>query len=131
MSTLDGNDGVVKIGTTIIAEVTAWSLSETADIKEDTAMGDTNKTRKPGGIKDWNVTIDCWYDHTDATGQEAMTVGSEIALDLFPGGDGSGDQSCAGNAIITAINSSGSKDGVVTRNFSASANGPLTKTTVA
>ncbi|MFT6659917.1 hypothetical protein [Maritalea sp.] len=131
MSTTDGNDGIVKVGANAIAEIQSWSLTESADVKEDTSMGDAFKTRKTGGIKDWNVTIDCWWDATDTNGQETLEVGSEVALVLLPGGDGSGDKQYAGNAIVTSINSSGSKDGIVTRNFSADANGALTKSTVA
>jgi len=131
MSTTDGNDGVVKVGSNAVAEIQNWSLTKSADIKEDTAMGDEWKTRKAGGIKDWSAEIEAFWDASDANGQEALTLGSEITVGLYPGGDGSGDTEYSGNCIVQSINSNGSKDGIVTRSFSVVGNGPLTHATVA
>lgn len=131
MSTTAGNDGVVKVGANAVAEITSWNIDETADVLEDTAMGDEWKSHKSGGIKSWSGNIEAHWDATDATGQEAMTIGSEVALMMYPGGDGSGNKELSGNAIIQSISISVPKDGLVSASFTVTGNGALNKSTVA
>ena len=46
MATFAGSGGVLKIGSNAIAEVRSYSIDETMDTLEDTAMGDTARTYK-------------------------------------------------------------------------------------
>ena len=46
MATFTGSDGVILVGTDQIAEVRSYSIDETMDTLEDTAMGDTSRTYK-------------------------------------------------------------------------------------
>jgi hypothetical protein len=128
MATISGNDGIIKVGTSAVAEVQNWDITETAATIRDTAMGDTWETRKTG-LKSWTGNITCHLDDTDTSGQEALTVGAEVTLALYPEGDTTGDEEYTGSAIITSVNSSGSFDNTtVQRSFSFEGNGELTKT---
>ena len=84
-----GNDGVVTVGAVAIAEVTRFTFEETSDQKDGTAMGDTYKKSK-AGRPTAQGTVEYRRDHTDTTGQDALAVGSEVALVLRPRGTGSG-----------------------------------------
>lgn len=125
MGTFDGNNGVVKVGSNTVAEVTDFSITETAQTKDDTAMGDTWKTMKPS-FKSFSGSVTCHWDDTDATGQEALTVGAEVTLNLYPEGATTGDDEMSGSVIITSVGVTNSKDGLVTRTFNFEGNGALT-----
>lgn len=130
MATHKGSEGVVKVGSNTVAEVRDWSLTITAETVEDTTMGDSARTYKPS-LTSASGSLSVYWDETDATGQGAMTAGSEVTLNLYPEGDTSGDTYYTLSAIITEEGVSSSFDGMVEANFSFSANGAVTTTTVA
>lgn len=130
MANHTGSEGVVKVGANTVAEVRDWSLSETADTIEDTSMGDSARTRKPG-LTSASGSITAFWDETDTTGQGAMTVGAEVTLNLYPEGATSGDTYATLSAIITEAGVSASFDGMVEATFSFEANGAVTWGTVA
>jgi hypothetical protein len=130
MANHTGSEGVVKVGANTVAEVRDWSLSETADTIEDTSMGDSARTRKPG-LTSASGSITAFWDEADTTGQGAMTVGAEVTLNLYPEGATSGDTYATLSAIITEAGVSASFDGMVEATFSFEANGAVTWGTVA
>ena len=130
MANHTGSEGVVKIGANTVAEVRDWSLSETADTIEDTSMGDSARTRKPG-LTSASGSISAFWDEADTTGQGAMTVGAEVTLNLYPEGATSGDTYASLSAIITEAGVSASFDGMVEATFAFEANGAVTWDTVA
>ncbi len=130
MANHTGSEGVVKVGANTVAEVRDWSLSETADTIEDTAMGDSARTRKPG-LTSASGSISAFWDEADTTGQGAMTVGAEVTLNLYPEGATSGDTYATLSVIITEAGVSASFDGMVEATFSFEANGAVTWGTVA
>lgn len=129
MATHKGSEGVVKVGSNTVAEVRDWSLTITADTVEDTTMGDSARTYKPS-LTSATGSISAYWDETDATGQGAMTAGSEVTLNLYPEGDSSGDTYYTFSAIITEEGASAAFDGMVEASYSFSANGAVTTTTV-
>lgn len=126
MATTTGNSGAVYIGTYQVAEVRSFTINENADRIEDTALGDSNRTYK-AGLSDVNGSIECWFDDGDTTGQEAMTVGSTVSLDLRPEGTGTGLASWTVSAQMTEIVTEVAFNEIVTRNFNWAAAGTLTK----
>jgi hypothetical protein len=130
MANHTGSEGVVKVGANTVAEVRDWNLSETADTIEDTSMGDSARTRKPG-LTSASGSITAYWDETDTTGQGAMTVGAEVSMNLYPEGATSGDTYATLSAIITEAGVSASFDGMVESTFSFEANGAVTWGTVA
>jgi hypothetical protein len=125
MANHTGSEGVVKVGANTVAEVRDWSLSETADTIEDTSMGDSARTRKPG-LTSASGSISAFWDETDTTGQGALTVGAEVTLNLYPEGATSGDTYASLSAIITEAGVSATFDGMVESTFSFEANGAVT-----
>jgi len=129
MANHTGSEGTVKIGTNTVAEVKSWSIDETADTIEDTAMGDTDRTYKTG-LKSWSGSMDCFWDETDTTGQGALTTGASVTLAVYPEGAVSGDTYFSGTALVTGISRQAALDGMVEASFSFQGTGALTETTV-
>ena len=69
MATFHGNSSVVKIGANAIAEVRSFSVTETIDTVDDTAIGDASRSFKTGH-KSWTATVEMMWDDTDTNGQE-------------------------------------------------------------
>jgi len=80
-------------------------------------MGDTEVTVKPSGIVAGGGTVECLWDGSDTSGQEAMTVGASVTLNLYPEGDVASDVYYGGTAIITQMGVSSSVNGMVMRPF--------------
>lgn len=129
MATFSGSDGVVKIGSSSLAEVRSWSVDTTADTNEDTVMGDTWRTHK-SSLKSWSGSADVLFDDTDTTGQTACVIGAEISVSFQMEGDTSGDHKLSGTAIITAKSVSTSYDGLVESSITFTGTGALTEGTV-
>jgi len=130
MATHTGSEGTVKVGSDAIAEIRSFSIEETADTLEDTSMGDTARTYK-SSLTNYTGTVDVLWDETDSTGQGALTIGTEVTLNLYPEGDTSGDTFYTGSAIVTGRTINSSYDGLVEMSISVQGNGALTEDTVA
>lgn len=129
MATHTGKDGAVYVGANAVAEVRDWSVEQTSEVVADTVMGDDWVTNKQT-LSSWTASLNCYWDETDSTGQEALTVGAEVTLNLYPEGNTTGDAYYTGSAIVTSISVSLAFDGMVERSISATGNGALTSTTV-
>jgi len=129
MATHTGSEGTVKVGANAIAEIRSYTLEESADTLEDTTMGDTARTYKPS-LTTYTGSIDVLWDETDTTGQGALTIGSEITLNMYPEGSVAGDTYMTGAAIVTGRSITASYDGMVEMSISVQGNGALTTATV-
>ena len=130
MATETSANGVIKVGSTAVAEVTGYSITYTSDTVEDTAMGDSARTYK-ATLKSYTASIDCMYDQTDTDGQLALNVGSEITYSLYPSGETSGDIYYTGSGIITSQAINGSTGEMISATFEVQGSGDLTESTVA
>lgn len=113
MAVQKGNNGVVKIGTQAVAQVTSFSVTEEADMLETTAIGDVARNYTPG-LRQISGTVECNMDLADA-GQELMEVGDTVSLVL--GFDSSATENITGDVIITAANVEMAPDGLATVTF--------------
>ena len=129
MATHVGTAGVVKVGANTVAEVTGFNIDETNDTVEDTSLTDTAESYLVLR-KDATGTIECHWDETDTTGQEALDVGSSVTLNLYPEGADSGDAYYTGTALVTGASVAVTMDGVVSRTFNVQFSGGVTHTTV-
>jgi predicted secreted protein len=129
MATFTGSDGVILVGTDQVAEVRSYSIDETMDTLEDTAMGDTSRTYKTS-LKSFSGSADVFFDDTDTSGQGALTVGSEVTLNVQFEGNTAGDHKLSGTVLITGRTISASFDGMVEASISFQGTGALTETTV-
>lgn len=124
MTTHTGKNGLVKIGSNAVAEVKSFTVEETGDTAETTAMGDEWRSYKPT-LKSWSGSLEAQWDDTDTTGQGALSIGAEVALKLYPDDDATGDVEFSGNAIVTGISRSVTFDGITSASFTFQGNGAL------
>ena len=125
MANHKGSEGVVKVGANTISEVRDWSIEETADVIEDTSMGDSARTKKVG-LTSASGSLTAYWDETDTNGQEAMTIGASVTLNLYPEGSANASTYATCTALITEVGVSASFDGMVERTFSFEVNGAVT-----
>ena len=129
MATFSGSAGVVKAGGNAIGEIRSFTVDQTGDTVEDTAMGDTSRSFK-ATLNTFTASIDALFDDTDTTGQGAMTIGTSLAFLFHPEGSGSGAVQLSGTGIVTGISQTQSFDGLVERSFTVQGTGALTIGTV-
>ena len=128
MATFSGSAGVVKAGGNAIGEIRSFTVDQTGDTVEDTAMGDSTRSFK-ATLNTFTASIDALFDDTD-TAQTAMTIGSSLAFLFQPEGSGSGAYQLSGSGIVTGISQTQSFDGLVERSFTVQGTGALTIGTV-
>ena len=129
MATHKGSEGTVKVGSNAVAEIRSYSLEESADTLEDTSMGDSARTYK-SSLTSFSGSLDVFWDETDVDGQGALSIGSEVTLNVYPEGDTTGDTYYTGSAIVTGVSRSAAFDGLGEASISVQGNGALTSTTV-
>ena len=128
MATYKGISGQVKAVTTggsvaVIPELKAWSVEETLDTIEDTAMGDATKTFK-AGLKSWTGTIEMNYDPTNAA-QIDLLIGESIDVEFYPD-SGTATTKFTGTGIVTSHSRSGAMGDMVGSSVSLQGTGALT-----
>lgn len=128
MATHAGSEGIVKVGANTVAEVRSYSIEESADTLEQTTMGNSARQYRPS-LTSWSGSIDVYWDETDTTGQGALTVGSEVTLNVYPEGADTGDTYYTGSCIVTGVSRSGAFDGMVEASISVQGDGALTSAT--
>ena len=132
MATHKGSEGTIKVGTlgsgVVIGEIRSYSIEETGDTLEDTAMGDTARTYKPS-LTSFSGSLDVFWDETD-TAQLALTVGSSVTIKFYPEGTATGARYYEGTAIVTGVSRSASFDGLVEASISVQGSGALTEAQV-
>ena len=129
MANHHGSEGLVRVSTNTVAEVTSFSFTETAEYAEDTTLSDTNKSYNVTAIKSWNGTITAFWDETDTTGQVSLTPGSNVSVVLAPEGVGSGATRYSGNALVTEITRNVQRGAITEITFNFIGNGALTAAT--
>lgn len=132
MATHWGNEGLVRVGSNTVAEVTEFEFTQSVSPVDDTAMGDAWKSHIPGsGIKEFSGSLTCHWDETDTNGQETLVVGASVTLNLHPEGNQTGDKYWTGTASITEVTVTTPMDGnTIKRSFNFVGNGALTLSTV-
>ena len=115
MTTATGNSGSLSFAAGTITELKSWSLEESAEQVDDTAMGDTNRTSK-SGLPTASGTIEVHYDEADSV-QESMDAGANGVLILFPKGNTSGKPRITLTVQITGRSTSGAIDEILPQSF--------------
>ena len=136
MANHTGQAGLVKLGTNAVGSVTGFSLDTTGDVIESSNLGSTARQYMAGRTS-FTASIEANFDETDSSGQLALTVGSTVALKLYPEGADSGDYYWSGSAIVTgeshSVTGEGSSvtlDDLIKTSFTLQGTGVLTRTTV-
>jgi len=129
MANHTGTSGLVKVGTDTIAEVRSFTLNTTSELLEDTTLTDTSKTYQVGK-KGATVSVECFWDETDTSGQIAIAEGNSVVLNLYPEGADSADYYFSGTYLINGNSISVPTDGIIEATFDATLTGALTRGTV-
>jgi len=124
-----GNNGVVTVAGNVVAELVDFSWDESCAIVDNSALGDAADTHLAGSTNA-SGSINCFWDATDTTGQEAMTVGASLALIFLPEGNTSGDISYSATVTIEPVGVSNTRNAITTRAYTVNVNGAITKGTV-
>lgn len=117
----------MTFGGELVGHLQGWNLDVQAAALQGYSMGDEwadNET----GVKSWSGSCEVYFDPADA-GQIAAGVGEVVAVQLYPGGNGTGEEYHSGSAIITGIPTSGTKDGWVSKTINFAGKGPLASAT--
>ena len=88
-----GRYGEVYIGEDMVAEISAFSINETADTAEATSMGDVAATYRLG-VSRGDGSLTAFWDAVGDGGQENLVVGECTTLKLYPAGRAGGDLGC-------------------------------------
>ena len=129
MATHKGSEGTVKSGANAIAEIRSYTITESADVLEDTTLGDSSRTYL-ASLKTFTGSIECYWDETDTNGQLTLDPGSTVTINVYPEGSTSGDTYYTGSVIITEKSITASFDGMVEASFAFQGTGALSETTV-
>ena len=125
-----GKSGAVYSGANAVAEVLTWSIDVTANTVSDTAMGDDWETHQVT-TKSWSGSLECNWDPSDSTGQDTLSEGAEVTLNLYPTGNTSSNTQFSGTAIVTGVSRNGSTTEIVKLSVSFQGTGALTESVVA
>lgn len=134
MSTYNGRDGKVVIGTWTVAEMASWSLDLSNDEIDTTAFGSTWK-KSDVGMRGWSLSVEGHYDPSDSTGQndieDAWADGSLVTtIKLYVDNtsywvpDITTDSDAGGRITSYSINQA--HDTVAGISFTLSGSGPIT-----
>jgi len=121
MAVIKGKDGTVALtGSTAIANVTSWSVTQEADVLETSAMGTGGDKTFVGSLKSWSGSVECFLDTTAQ--HTALPVGTIVDLTLDTDGSGS---VYSGDAVITSANVTVGAADIVTVSFDYQGTGAL------
>ena len=128
MATFHGRSGAVFIGAAQVAEVNDFSLEITAAFADDSNIADQDTTSHSDAIRSGSGSLSCWWDDTDAAGQESLDAGNSVTLLLRPEGTGSGLAQYSFTARITSEGLAVRKGDINTRSFAFQVSGAVTRT---
>ena len=132
MATHAGHTGSIKAVTSTdgtgdpvaVAEVKDWSLETTANLADDTVLGDAWTSQKLT-TKSWSTTLNCIWSDDDAA-QDDFVEGGTVQVELYPYGETAGNTKWDGLAIVASVSKSAAADGLVEASFNLTGIGALT-----
>ena len=125
MATYTGQNGVLKLGGTAVAELRSFSIETTTETIEDTSMTDSSRTYKTG-LEAFSGTADVFFDDTHHDDIASLNGGANaVALEAYPGGVTTGYPRLSGNVIITGYSMTAALDGMVEASISFQGTGDL------
>ena len=125
MACYAGRAGVITLGGTAVAQITSYTVNETADTSECTHFDTVGNYREyKTTFKAFDGSMDLVWDRQDAT----IAAGEEYAMVLYPEGDDTAsDWTISGAIIVTGLEISGETEGNVSASLSFQGTGALTR----
>ena len=120
MAEQKGIDGVVKIGSNIILNVTNFTIEETSETLDITSMSSTGNAREilptftafSGSFDGFWDKTDPSLNHSDGT-PPVVRSGQTLYFEFYPEGESTGALYYAGSGIVSSVSRSASFDGAV------------------
>lgn len=125
MAKVKGSDGLVKVGAATVAGVRSFTLDESMTPIDDSDLATNELTYKSGDISR-TVSVECFWDKADTTGQEALVIGAEVTLILEPDGAQVGNRTQTMTALVTGVSQSNEKQNMVTKAITFQVSGTVT-----
>jgi predicted secreted protein len=125
MAVLTGTSGSFAFGTGYAGHCHSWTVEIAQDVFEDTALGDSWRT-KVVGILDWSGSFDCYMD--DASMSDSILnlgFGEAAAAATFTYAAGG---TLTGSIILTGATANSNTEGANTITFTFQGTGALTLT---
>jgi len=124
MSCTAGKNGVIKAGGSAIAQLTSYSISETADTVECTHFGSLSYREHATTFKSFDGSADLIWNRQDGD----IVVGNTYTLEVFPEGDSTAtDWKISGDVIITSFALTGATEDNVSASIAFQGTGVLTR----
>lgn len=119
MACISGKNGALSVdgGSTNVAQLTAWTITQNAETIEASYMGADWKCIKPG-MSSWEGTAEAIFDTTEVY----PTIGTEVQLTAY---EVSGTMTYNGSAIVTSIETSVGVEDMITTSLSFTGDGAL------
>ena len=127
-----GTSGVAKFdvggSATTIASVISFTLTNTGDVIETSAMGNTARTYVPG-LTNATASMSLYFVDGDSAQAALQSAPGAAAatVELYPSGETTG-QKLSGEMIVTSFEISAANDGAVTAEVSGQITDALTVT---
>jgi len=127
-----GTSGVAKFdvggSATTIASVISFTLTNTGDVIETSAMGTTARTYVPG-LTNATTSMSLYFVDGDSAQAALQSAPGAAAatIELYPSGETTG-QKLSGEMIVTSFEIAAANDGAVTAEVAGQITGALTVT---
>jgi hypothetical protein len=120
MACISGKNGALSVdgGTTNVAQLTSWTITQSAETIEASYMGEDWKCVKPGMFS-WEGSADAVFDTTEVY----PTIGAVVNLVAY---ESTGVTTYTGTAIVTSIETSAGVEDMITASLSFTGDGELT-----
>ena len=117
---ITGKNGALSVdnGTSNVAQLVSWTITQTADTVEASYMGEDWKCVKPGMFS-WEGSAEAVFD----TAEVYPTIGAVVDIIAYETGT---TQTYSGSAIITSIETAAGVEDMITTSLSFVGDGTLT-----
>lgn len=131
MAVYTGQNGVIKVNGTAIAELRSFSLEHTVETIENTTMSAATVARTyRKGLKTFSGTADVFYEDTHHTTITEMVAGADsgdvVTAIFYPGGETTGYPTLTGSILITGYNITSNIDNLIEASITFQGSGDLT-----
>lgn len=121
-----GQDGVIQVEGVAIAQVTAWTVTETAETIDCSSMDSNGARDFKAGMTTFTGSADLVWEEQDSV--TALNVGgASVTLAVWPKGLGDTNK-MEGEIIITSFEITSEYDGLVEGSIAFQGTGALTRT---
>ena len=106
-----------------VGSIRSFSIETSVDTIESTAMGATSRSYLQGQSTG-TISIEAYWDEAD-TVMTSLDERAVVFFEVFPTGDGAGQEKYEGSGIVTSKSISASFDGMVEASFTIQISGNL------